>query len=119
MYHCASGAGFVFSMGLPKPVMMIELARKAWIVSIGHRYQNGKFVEFRFFYVGHPTKQSAVDALRRNVGPKANLRRVKAERELSADEIAEQSLGYRQVKYFAKGAAPAQCRWLNHRRLNG
>ena len=41
-------------MGLPKPVMMIELARKAWVVSIGHRYQNGKFVEFRFFYVGIP-----------------------------------------------------------------
>jgi len=94
------------SMGLPKPGMMIELARKAWVVSIGHRYQNGKFVEFRFFYVGHPTKQSAVDALRRNVGSRASLRRVKAERELSADEIAKQNLGYRQVKYFAKGAAP-------------
>ena len=75
-------------------------------MSIGHRYQNGKFVEFRFFYVGHPTKQSAVDALRRNVGPRANLRRVKAERELSVDEIAKQRLGYRQVKYIARGAAP-------------
>ena len=93
-------------MGLTKPVMMIELARRAWVVSIGHRYQNGKFVEFRFFYVGHPTKQSAVDALRRNVGPRANLRRVKAERELSVDEIAKQRLGYRQVKYIARGAAP-------------
>lgn len=85
---------------------MMELARKAWVVSIGHRYQNGRLVELRFFYVGHPTKQSAVDALRRSVGPRGNLRRVRAERELSVDEIARQSLGYRQVKYFAKGKAP-------------
>lgn len=81
---------------------MTELARRAWVVSIGHRFQNGAFVEFLFFYVGHPTRQSAVDALRRNVGPKINLRRVKAERELSAEEIAEQRLQYRQVRYFAK-----------------
>jgi hypothetical protein len=85
---------------------MMELARKAWIVSIGHRYRNGRLVELRFFYVGHPTKQSAVDALRRNVGRGGDLRRVRAERELSADEIASQGLGYRQVKYFAKGKAP-------------
>jgi hypothetical protein len=45
-----------------------------------------------------------VDALRRNIGPKINLRRVKAERELSAEEIAEQRLQYRQVSYFAKRA---------------
>jgi hypothetical protein len=98
--------GGVYPNRASKTFMMIELARKAWVVSVGHRYQNGKFVEFRFFYVGHPTKQSAVDALRRNVGPRTNLRRVKAERELGADEIAKHSLGYRQVKYFAKGAAP-------------
>jgi hypothetical protein len=93
----------------PKAVMMMELARKAWVVSIGHRYQNGRLVELRFFYVGHPTKQSAVDALRRNIGPRVNLRRVRAERELSMDEISRQSLGYRQVKYIAKGMAPDAC----------
>lgn len=96
-------------IGLADVYMMTELARKAWVVSIGHRFQNGKFVEFLFFYVGHPTKQSAVDALRRNIGPKVNLRRVKAERELSAEEIAKQSLQYRQVRYFAKRAvSPVQ-----------
>ena len=66
---------------------MLELARKAWVVSIGHRQQNGKFVEYRFYFVGHPTKQSAVDALRRNLGPTVNMQRVKADRELTAFEM--------------------------------
>lgn len=82
---------------------MLGLARKAWVVSIGHRQQDGRFVEYRFFYVGHPTKQAAVDALRRNLSPAAHLRRVKAERELSSSEIRKHRLRYSQVRYFAKG----------------
>jgi hypothetical protein len=85
-------------------ITMLELVKKAWVVSIGHRQQNGRFVEYRFYYVGHPTKQSAVDALRRNLRPTVNMQRVKAERELTAFEIVEQRLRYRQVKFFAKVA---------------
>ena len=83
--------------------MMLGLARKAWVVSIGHRQRADGFVEYRFFCVGHPTKQSAVDALRRNLSTPADLRRVKAERELSSSEIKKHGLHYRQVTYFTKG----------------
>lgn len=62
--------------------------------------------EYCFYYVGHPTRQSAVDAVRRRLTLQIDLRRVKAERELSSDEIAKQGLHYWQVKYAAKGCAP-------------
>jgi hypothetical protein len=84
---------------------MEECARKAWVVSIGRRRRGGVFFEYCFFYVGHPTRQSAVDAVRRSLSSQIDLRRVKAERELSSDEIAKEGLRYRQVKYAAKGSA--------------
>ena len=83
--------------------MMMELARKAWVVSAVNRQKNFEPVEFLFFFVGHPTKQAAVDALRRNVRP-GMKQRVRAEREMTAVEILEQGLRYRQVKYFARQA---------------
>lgn len=43
--------------------------------------------------------------MRRNVGSVGSLRRVKADRELSTNEIASHGLRYRQVKYFAKGVS--------------
>ena len=85
---------------------MEECARKAWVVSIGRRQRGGVFFEYCFFYVGHPTRQSAVDAVRRSLSSQIDLRRVKAERELSSNEIAKEGLRYRQVKYAAKGSAP-------------
>jgi hypothetical protein len=85
---------------------MEDCARKAWVVSIGRRQRGGVSFEYCFFYVGHPTRQSAVDAVRRNLSSQIELRRVKAERELSSGEIAKEGLRYRQVKYAAKGFTP-------------
>jgi hypothetical protein len=77
-------------------------AKKAWVVSIARRHRSGLFFECSFFYVGHPTRQSATDAVRRNL-PQVDLRRVKAERELRSEEIAKAGLRYREVKLAAKG----------------
>jgi len=44
--------------------------------------------------------------VRRSLSSQIDLRRVKAERELSSDEIAKERLRYRQVKYAAKRSAP-------------
>ena len=85
---------------------MEECARKAWIVSIARRRGNGSFSEFCFFYVGHPTRQSATDAVRRSLNSQIDLRRVKAERELRSDEIAKEGLRCREVRYAAKGTTP-------------
>lgn len=84
---------------------MEQYARMAWVVSIGRRHRSG-FVGYCFFYVGHPTRQSATDAVRRSLNSQIDLRRVKAERELRSDEIAKEGLRYREVRYVARGARP-------------
>ena len=86
---------------------MEDCARKAWVVSIRRQRRGGLSPEYCFFYVGHPTRQSATDAVRRSLHSQIDLRRVKAEREMRLEEIAEERLRYRQIKYAAKGTAPA------------
>ena len=83
-----------------------ECARKGWVVSIGRRRSSGSFPEYYFFYVGHPTRQSATDAVRRSLNSQIDLRRVKAERELRSEEIAKEGLRFREVRFAAKGSTP-------------
>lgn len=80
---------------------MSELARRAWVVSVGLRQKDGVFFEYLLFYAGHPTKQSAIDAVRRHLMHRASPR-IKTERELLAAEIVTKEVRYRQVRFFGK-----------------
>jgi hypothetical protein len=86
---------------------MAELAHKGWIVGIGHRHVAGKAVDFRWFEVGAKDAVAASGALRQNLGPGANVRKVVVAREMTAAELAVSKLAYRQVKDLHVTAAEA------------
>lgn len=99
MANCVSD--LVIQVGGLSEGRMSELARRAWVVSVGLRQKDGVFFEYLLFYAGHPTKQSAVDAVRRHLMHRASPR-IKTERELLAAEIVTKEVRYRQVRFFGK-----------------
>ena len=95
----------------------MALAQRGWLVGISHRTANGAISDYQWFYVGCPTKEAAVNALRQNLGTGANARQATAARELSSLELALSKLRIRQVRYHVTAAQapsrPGQKRDLN------